>query len=128
MNQAQLTRRVQQHKSWVKSKGKKGARANLRRTNLRHLSLQRADLRDADFRHADLLHTRLQHADLRRADLRHANLRGAVLRGAQFDINIRHCYSFCDAKFTPDALPWLILHPQWLEWQHSVQIEEVETA
>ena len=54
-----------------------------------------------------------------------ADLRGADLRGARLSTNIRDCYSFCDAKFTSDALPWLILHPKWSELKGTVQIEPV---
>ena len=46
----------------------------------------------------------------------------ADLRGAKFDINIRDCWGFAHAKFTPDALPWLILHPEWTEFKGTVQI------
>jgi len=50
-------------------------------------------------------------------------LQYADLRGAQFDVNISHCWSFCNAKFTSDALPWLSQHPKWSDWKDSVRCE-----
>ena len=149
MDQAELDRVLQQHQLWVVSKGDEGACANLQYTDLQHTDhrgaclvgvklrgadlqsvvLWGADLRGADLQSAvlwgaDLEGVDLRDANLRDADLRNADLRHADLRGAKFSINIRSCWRFCNAKFTADALPWLILHPQWTKWKDTVQIEE----
>jgi len=92
MKQEELDRVLQQHQLWLESGGVKGERADLR------------------------------HADLQGADLRDADLWGADLRHAKIDTNIRGCYNFCNAKFTTAALPWLILHPNWLKFKDTVQI------
>jgi len=155
ITKSELERILQQHQLWLKTRGNKGARADLqgaclryedlrgarlRYANLRGADLQWAnlvgavllgaalrgvDLREADLRGADLLHANLQGADLREANLRGVDLQCVDLRSVQLDTNIRRCYSFRRAKFTPDALPWLILHPHWSEMQGSVQVEEV---
>jgi uncharacterized protein YjbI with pentapeptide repeats len=155
MDQAELNRKLKQHQLWLETSGAEGKCvdlqntnlqgaylewANLRRANFRGAYLEwaylfRASLQDADLRGADLRGAYLEWANLRRANLRDAdlqrarlmgvNLRGADLKGAKFDINIQDCWNFAQAKFTADALPWLILHPKWAEWKDSVQIEEV---
>jgi hypothetical protein len=56
------------------------------------------------------------------------DLREADLRGATLPLSIRNCYSFSRAKFSPEALPWLILHPKWAEWKRSVQIAQDQAA
>jgi len=131
---------LQKHQLWLETCGTKGARADLQWADLRcvdlrgvdlwcadlqRVDLRGADLRGADLRGVDLLGADLREVDLREADLRHADLVCADLRGVQLGISIRDCYSFCNAKFTADALPWLILHPRWVKLQHLVQIEEV---
>ena len=95
ISQPKLKKILEQHKLWLESDGEKGERADLQGAYLRH------------------------------ADLRGAYLWRADLQDAELDINIRDCWSFGGAKFTHDALPWLILHPKWSEWKDSVQIEEV---
>ena len=62
-------------------------------------------------------------ADLRGAHFLRAELWNIDLRDAKLDVNIRDCYGFAGAKFTPDALPWLILHPRWPELKDTVQIK-----
>ena len=138
-----LSRILQQHKLWLETNYHEGARADLRGAYLRGANLWQANLREAYLREAylqsanlwgaDLREANLRGADLQRADLRGADLRDADLRraylwdadlwGAQLDVNIRHCYSFNFARFTPDALPWLILHPHWTKWKDNVTIE-----
>ena len=148
MDQAELDRKLKQHRLWLETSGAEGKCvdlqntnlrgeylewANLRRANLRRANLQRAYLFRANLEGADLFRVNLFRADLRYANLLDANLLdanlqstdllGADLKGAKFDINIQDCWNFAQAKFTADALPWLILHPKWAEWKDTVQIE-----
>jgi len=145
ISKSKLNKILKQHRLWLETDTRKGERAylrhadlrgadlrgaDLRRADLRHANLREADLLGADLQGADLLDVYLQGANLWRANLRDAHLRdahlqGADLRGAELDTNIRSCWSFRLAKFTSDALPWLILHPKWAEWKDSAQIEEV---
>ena len=134
MTQVELDRKLKQHRLWLETSGAEGKCVDLQNTNLRGAYLEWANLRRANLRRANLqcaylFRANLRGADLRGADLRGANLkytdlRGADLKGAKFDINIQDCWNFAQAKFTADALPWLILHPKWAEWKDSVQIEE----
>jgi len=133
MDQAELDRKLKQHRLWLETSGAEGKCVDLQNTNLRGAYLEWANLRRANLRRANLqcaylFRANLMDADLRGADLRGANLkytdlRGADLKGAKFDINIQDCWNFAQAKFTADALPWLILHPKWAEWKDTVQIE-----
>jgi hypothetical protein len=109
---------LQQHKLWIETNGVKGDRAELR-----HASLIGADLRNANLFGVLLCNADLRDANLLGADLRRVNLYGANLRGARFDTNIRDCSCFLRAKFTPEALPWLILHPKWAKMKDTVRIE-----
>ena len=132
MNQSEVDHILQQHRLWVLTGGAQGTHANLREAYLRDANLRdanlwganlwNADLRGADLQNADLRGAYLRGADLQNADLMDADLQYADLRGAQLDISIRVCSSFSDAKFTSDALPWLILHPMWAEWKGAMQI------
>ena len=70
-----------------------------------------------DFRRANLTKANLTNANLRGTDLRDADLTNANL-----SLSIRDCWSLRNAKFSADALPWLILHPEWAEWKDTVQI------
>ena len=124
MNQAKLKRILQQHVLWLETEGAEGERANLRGANLQGANLQDVNLQGADLQRANLQDVNLRRAYLQGADLRDANLQGADLRGAKFDINIRDCWRFDHAIFSADALPWLVLHPKWVELKDSVQIEE----
>ena len=99
----ELDQVLQHHKLWLDSDGANGKLADL----------QGADLQGAN----------LQGANLHGAALQSTNLRSADLRHTRFDTNIRDCSSFSSALFTPDALPWLILHPRWPELKDTVQIE-----
>ena len=116
--QEELDQILQQHQLWLDTKGGTGQRANLRFSNLTGANLYNANLFGALLCNADL-----RGANLRGADLRRADLFSADLRDARFDINVRDCLSFRCAKFTSDALPWLILHPRWAELKASVQIK-----
>ena len=141
MDRDELERVLKQHKLWLESKGAKGARASFQYTNLckanltnAHLqiarllgaNLQGANLQGANLHDADLSAANLSCTNLRGANLIDANLRYVDLRGAQLDINICDCQSFFEAKFTSDALPWLILHPNWAELKGNVKIEEAK--
>ena len=139
----QLDQILADHRLWLDSNRKSGKRANLSRVNLRWAKLFGAQLREANLRWTDLREAQLQGVNLQGADLSGAALPGANLyganmfdadlngaylrevnlRGATLPLSIRDCLSFYRAKFSPDALPWLILHPQWSEWKDSVQIE-----
>ena len=119
MNQAKLKRILQQHVLWLETEGAEGERANRRGANLQDVTLRRAYLLRAYLQDAHL-----RDANLQGADLRDANLQGADLRDAKFDINIRDCWRFDHAIFSADALPWLVLHPMWVELKDFVQIEE----
>lgn len=77
MKPEEIEKILELHSVFVKSRGEKGRRANLRGANLRYANLLGADLRGADLRGADL-----EGANLRSADLEGANLWGADLRGA----------------------------------------------
>ena len=68
----------------------------------------------------------LRGVDLRDANLYDTNLYGTDLCRAQLDVNIRDSRSFRDAKFTSDALPWLILHPEWSKLKDTVRIKVME--
>jgi uncharacterized protein YjbI with pentapeptide repeats len=112
IDQEKLSRILTDHRLWLSTDGKLGKRADLQGAGLREADLCGADLQRADLHEADLYEADLWQADLRWADLRDVNL----------PLSIRDCYSFHGAKFSPEALPWLILHPQWSEWKDSVQI------
>jgi uncharacterized protein YjbI with pentapeptide repeats len=149
MDRAEFERVLEQHKLWLEAEGAEGVLAilvgadlksaegvlanlvgadlkgaDLRGVNIRHVNLRGADLRGADLRGVNLWNANLQHANLLGADLRGVYLERTDLRDAKFDINIRDCWSFAHTKFSADALPWLMLHPKWVELKDSVQIEE----
>ncbi len=82
-----LAKILAQHKRWVESEGKEGARAvlgeaNLQEADLRGANLQQADLSGANLQKADLRGANLQEADLSEANLQKADLRGANLQEA----------------------------------------------
>jgi uncharacterized protein YjbI with pentapeptide repeats len=120
----ELDQILQQHQLWLDTEGGQGQRANLHGAYLRHAILVGTNLQGADLRHANLLGADLRCADLRGAHFLRAELWNIDLRDAKLDVNIRDCYGFAGAKFTPDALPWLILHSRWSELKDSVQISD----
>jgi uncharacterized protein YjbI with pentapeptide repeats len=78
---------LDQHRLWVESGGKDGARGDLSSLNLSGadlscVNLQGAQLNKANFRSADLSMANLRGASLVEADLREANLLGAEFSGA----------------------------------------------
>jgi uncharacterized protein YjbI with pentapeptide repeats len=128
ITKTQLNQSLQQHQLWLNSDGVRGERANLRGADLRHTQLCYANLSDTDLRGANLQSANLRHTNLRRAnligaDINRADISHADLRGAQFNTNIRDCFIFRGTQFTPEALPWLILHPRWAEWKDTVWID-----
>lgn len=85
-----------QHKLWLESRGKSGARATLQGADLTLGTLEHAiqlgpELRGADLRRADLSSINLSFADLSGADLDGANLAQAKLAAAQLvDADLSH--------------------------------------
>lgn len=139
ITQEELKEILAAHKLWLESSRKRGKRAHLLRADLRRAKLEGANLQEANLRYAnlqgaDLRGANLFEADLYSADLRDANLQEAELRwarlvwtnmcGAIIPLSIRNCVSFYGTKFSADALPWLILHPQWANDKHAVKIIE----
>lgn len=103
--------------------------ADLRGMDLSGVFLREADLDDAilvgaDLSNADLSYVNFVGADLTDADLTDANLAVANLTGAKVPPSIRHCWNLERATFPADALPWLILHPNWNSLKDTVKIVE----
>jgi uncharacterized protein YjbI with pentapeptide repeats len=78
---------LDQHRLWVESGEKEGARgqfsgANLEAVDLTGANLQGAELQKVNFRGADLSMANLRNANLVEADLREANLLGTEFSGA----------------------------------------------
>jgi uncharacterized protein YjbI with pentapeptide repeats len=81
---------LEDHKVWLETDGKRGAKANFQRVALDFEKLQRSDLRMANFQgasliQADLKGAKLEGANLTAADLTGANLSGAYLQNAQLN-------------------------------------------
>jgi uncharacterized protein YjbI with pentapeptide repeats len=74
----ELKKILDEHLEWIKSRGKKGRKADLSQTNLKTAHLQGADLRQADLSFADFGSTNLREANFQDANLNHAVLDGAV--------------------------------------------------
>lgn len=75
------------HKKWLKSDGKIGARACLQHTDLSHAKLFRVDLRRAklwgsNLEYADLREANLSETDLEKCNLQHADLSSVILTRA----------------------------------------------
>ena len=112
VTKSELDQILTAHKLWLETDGKEGERADL----------AAADLANVDLRGANLTGANLANTNLANANLRNAGLANADLRSANLPISIRDCWSFRRAKFSADALPWLILHPEWAEFKDTVQI------
>ncbi len=84
-SRADLDEVLKQHRLWINSSGKSGARANLSGANLREADLHGADLRQANLSSTDLSGADLSRAALQFADLHGANLNDASLRDAQMN-------------------------------------------
>ena len=137
MDQKQLNKILDNHKLWLESKGKKGAQANLYNTNLIGVNLTGANLIGANLIDADLEGANLSGADLRGTDLSgaylggvnleganllHCFLAGAYLTGAKFTIEIRDVADLSHCRITKDKLPWLALHPDFLEFFSTLKV------
>jgi uncharacterized protein YjbI with pentapeptide repeats len=128
----ELKMRIKEHGIWMDWGGTRGARVVLNETDLRsadlsHISLYQGEFRGTNLQGANLrgsnLHsTLLRSANLLNADLSVTNLAHADLRGAKLDGGIVGAWLIDDAHFSPDALPWLMLRPNWAEEQARVRI------
>ena len=151
MRQSELKAILEDHSLWLGSDGKQGKRADLRYTDLRYTDLRNANLRGADLRNANLRGADLGGVDLRNADLeganlqeaylRHANLHGANLHGAnlqkaylwhaslqhaKFTTNFKKVRWFDHTTFSEDQIPWVVLHPRYLQWAHTLKWVKVK--
>lgn len=102
---------------------------NFAGSSLRHADFFGASMRNANFQDADLSRSDLSSANLHNVNFLGADLTGCSIRqsnlcGARFDHNIVRCASFSRSIFSPDALPWLALHPRWGELRLTVNIVE----
>jgi len=79
MNKERLNRILEQHKLWLKSKGREGKRADLREANLYRAELRETNLREVDLRKANLIG-----ADLREANLQVVSAKGCRIMKAKF--------------------------------------------
>jgi uncharacterized protein YjbI with pentapeptide repeats len=61
-------------------------------------------------------------ADFTGVNLQGADLRCADLRGAKLDGGIVGAWKILGAHFTLDALPWLMLRPNWAKERAHVHI------
>jgi uncharacterized protein YjbI with pentapeptide repeats len=128
-----------EHCDWLTSEGVRGKQAKFKDCNFSGLDHRFADLKGAILIDADLQGVSLRWADLRFADLRFVNLRSADLRDsklvgaylqnsdlrcAKLDKCISHTGSIHGAHFTSDALPWLMLRPNWVKEKARVHIHE----
>jgi hypothetical protein len=84
VEEQELEKVLEQHQLWLKSDGKEGAKADLRRISLNGEDLDEVDLRGADLSSADLSEANILYADFSGANLSGANLSGADLSGANF--------------------------------------------
>jgi uncharacterized protein YjbI with pentapeptide repeats len=124
---------LEQHLLWVMNACTMGTRAvfrnvdlqgvDLHETNLYGAILECVNLGGADLSSADLRGVNLCYANLRGANLGNAELRGADLRGAKLDGGIVNACRIRGARFTSDALPWLLLRPNWIHEREHVQIQ-----
>jgi uncharacterized protein YjbI with pentapeptide repeats len=103
------------HMLWCESGGVTGKQADFRN----------ADLRGVDFRGVNLQFANFTDADLSSADLEGVALTGANLRGTKLGCGIVGARTIRGAHFTPDALPWLMLRPNWPKEQDGVHIFEM---
>ena len=131
LTQVELDQVLRKHSLWLEPGGVQGARADLSGASLTgadlfRANLSHADLTGADLTCADLFHANLSHADLTGASLSGASLFHANLTGAQIsaDTRLHQCSNFEHLTCSPDALPWLILHPKWPEWKSTVTVIE----
>ncbi len=82
ISQDELKKILEDHWTWVESKGKEGGRANLGGANLQKADLRSANLQEAGLFLANLQEAKLRSANLQETDLYLANLQEAKLRSA----------------------------------------------
>ncbi len=82
ISQDELKKILEDHWTWVESKGKEGGRANLAGANLQGANMYKANLQEADLGGANLQKADLRSANLQEAGLFFANLQEAKLRSA----------------------------------------------
>jgi hypothetical protein len=117
MTQAELDQALEQHSLWLESGGAQdahdiqGARADLSYTNLSHAYLSHANLSGANLSGANLSGAWLFYTNLTRAQI-------------SADTRLHQCSDFRYVTCSPEALPWLILHPKWPEWKSTVTVVE----
>ena len=126
MKQSELKAIFQDHHLWLRSDGKQGKRANLQDTNLRDADLERANFRNANLRNANLRGANLHGANLHGANLHGANLQKAYLwhaslQHAKFTTNFKKVRWFDHTTFSEDQIPWVVLHPRYLQWAHTLK-------
>ena len=66
-------------------------------------------------------------ANLRGADLRGADLSCANLQGAKITTNFKRVGWFNCATFSEDQIPWVVLHPRYHEWAHTLKWVKTES-
>jgi uncharacterized protein YjbI with pentapeptide repeats len=142
INQKDLCELLEKHKLWVVSGGNEGIRGYLSNckikrtfTNLTGAELSSIDLRNTELVGVDLTGANLKSADLRYSDFRDADLTNACLEsadlegtnfvGAKLDRGIVQAWTIYGARFSPDALPWLMLRPNWTKERDHVHICEM---
>jgi len=130
LTQIELNQVLQQHELWLETSGDQGARGDLSHINLSGANLFCTNLSGVDLSHAqlsgaNLYDTSLSGVDLSHTQLTRANLSHADLTGVQIsaDTRLHQCGDFRHLTCSPDALPWLILHPKWAEWKSTVIIK-----
>ena len=121
MKPSELKAVLDQHRLWLESGGKQGKRADLEGVNLEGVNLVGANLVGAY-----LVDAYLADANLHGAILRGVNLNGANLRFATFDLNFKQVRWFGSATFSQDQIPWVCLHPRYLEWADSLKWVKAE--
>tara|TARA_R110000851_G_scaffold55946_1_gene130919 strand:- start:41 stop:448 length:408 start_codon:yes stop_codon:yes gene_type:complete len=126
MKQSELKAILQDHHLWNQSDGKQGKRATLGGANLQGADLENADLRAANLRAANLHGANLQGAYLQDANLQGADLQGAdlwraTLQHAKFTTNFKKVRWFDHTTFSEDQIPWVVLHPRYLQWAHTLK-------
>jgi hypothetical protein len=96
-----------QHKLWLDTNGKSGARANLSYADLRRADLSGMDLNGADLSGADLSGADLTAANLARADLRTANMGDTNLSSTEMGGAFLSQADLSGARFEPKNFPEL---------------------
>lgn len=78
---------LNEHATWLRSRGAQGSRASLDGVDLHGLSLHKANLASAGLREVDLSDADCRYAVFTSADLRRADLSGADLTGANLSVS-----------------------------------------